>query len=1230
MRTKGLILCIMIACFLLSGCGLGEKESAAPGQETSPETGTLSPAKAEDYPFDRLGVMLSETRLGPLSEEGRVISEAEFQSLPEENEIRLRYVNGKGEAGTIYSFTFQEPDSIAKDVYPLNVVLMDQGNLYVSDGMHYGGDRSYLYQYSAGLAYRLLTLEERASLGAPMAYIKGCDNREERMGQQDLYALTEDGYVVAGAWDGKAYWSDWAALGTQELYISRESLPEMVRLHLVALGMRYLLDSDAPVEPLAFREWVASLEAEGQMKEMTGAEALSLALLLGYPHPDREAEAEAWGQHLSEVMARPEGALKFTVSDGSGQPYRADGTAGETALYISPQGVLAAEMPGLKISPAGGEACFQIRGKVYARLKDQADPALYEQLKAWNPGDLAPWAQYPFDRLGVMAGGGRLGPATENGEEIKEEYQTPPAADQVVVSHFVYEPELSSTCWRYSFGESGTPQEHPCHFTGTLYNSHYGYRYTSGPISGAGDYAYLYQTIACQKYRPLEADERLQQETPAACFRMSRADSRETDVFALTREGYLLHGLEVLEEDVTYDSISWEALREEEQLHLMALVVRYLDAHEFVSIPFPFDSVTPPEEYWLVEVEYQGEIRQLSGQDVKVLGKLSRSGRFEEFFSDDAMYSSGRDLSQEKDLVRISVRDSRQESSGNRYPALYLNRDGQMLVESFGLYISSLDREGYRIDALLTAELTRKLDREVYTYFMDLALGASVEREEKTVPLSAAVIEKADRDAREIQALIQIPADPSAGSAEQGLLIEDFEIIYGEGSSFPALAILLNRADKELLIAGPYESGKPVPNNTVSLDFCQDPRLVLAESGEEIYILDREAVHVYETGLSGSSPSWNHFSLPRDLSGDEVEDMLISRSARERELVLVTREKGNFGLKPEEAGGGSFAPTEKGYHWVQTQQGPAIRVGVVTWLLPKTEREIRIISAAETSLTLGLIDREGREASFRVYYDYRDAPWGEVVARASKIDFSDWTYVPGRFIRSNHYGRNPVLMPRAGALELCRLHIGLEDITPPDKDPLLQALEEAAGATAPEVDEQTLQNLNTWFGEGMPGRFLLSEYEDPRDVDMRWLLADVWVDEAGPFAGLSFVEDQTEWEKVNEQLKLGLRKGETLIRYESSALETLLQRYLGLGLSDMHSEPPGGYAEEYDAWYMQSPGSTIIPWHILAGRELADGSLLLVYEDGYGGRPGLLQLKPVGESWQFIGNRFLGEEDNPE
>ena len=1228
MRTKGLILCIMIACFLLSGCGLGEKESAAPGQETSPETGTLSPAKAEDYPFDRLGVMLSETRLGPLSEEGRVISEAEFQSLPEENEIRLRYVNGKGEAGAIYSFIFQESDSIAKDVYPLNVVLMDQGNLYVSDGMHYGGDRSYLYQYSAGLAYRLLTLEERASLGAPMAYIKGCDNREERMGQQDLYALTEDGYVVAGAWDGKAYWSDWAALGNQELYISREPLPEMVRLHLVALGMRYLLDSDAPVEPLAFREWVASLEAEGQMKEMTGAEALSLALLLGYPHPDREAEAEAWGQHLSEVMARPEGALKFTVSDGSGQPYRADGTAGETALYISPQGVLAAEMPGLKISPAGGEACFQIRGKVYARLKDQADPALYEQLKAWNPGDLAPWAQYPFDRLGVMAGEGRLGPATENGEEIKEEYQTPPEVDQVVVSHFVYEPELSSTCWRYSFGESGTPQEHPCHFTGTLYNSHYGYCYTSGPISGAGDYAYLYQTITCRKYRPLEADESPLQETPAACFRMSRADSRETDVFALTREGYLLHGLEVLEEDVTYDSISREALREEKQLHLMALVVRYLDAHEFVSIPFPFDSVTPPEEYWLVEVEYQGEIRQLSGQDVKVLGKLSRSGRFEEFFSDDAMYSSGRDLSQEKDLVKISVRDSRQESSGNRYPALYLNRDGQMLVESFGLYISSLDREGYRIDALLTAELTRKLSPEVYEFFIDLAQGALVEREEKSIPLSAAEIEKAGRDARDVEKMLSLNQDGEL--AEKAYKAEDFDIVYGKGQGFPGQLILLNRADKELIIVGPLNSREQPQTGTVSLDFCQDPRLILAAAEDEIYILDREAVYVYGAGFSDRLLSWKHYSLPEGMSGDEVEDMLISRSAKEKELVLVTKEKGNFGLPLEEAGESGFVPTENGYHWVQTDKGPAIRAGVVTWLLPKTPREIRIISATEVALTLGLIDRERKEASFRVYADYRDAPWGKVVAHVSEIDFSDWAYVPQRFMRANHYGSNPVLMPREKELALCMLSIGFENITPPEKDPLLLALEEAAGAKAPEVDEQTLQNLNTWFGEAMPGRFLLSEYEDPRDVDMRWLLADVWVDETGPFAGLSFVEDQTEWEKVNEQLKLGLRKGETLIRYESSALEALLQRYLGLGLSDMHSEPPGGYAEEYDAWYMQSPGSTIIPWHILAGRVLADGSLLLVYEDGYGGRPGLVQLKPVGEGWQFIGNRFLGEEDNPE
>ena len=107
----------ILVCLLASGCALNKKEDST---------------AARNYPFDRLGVMRQETRLGITAEEGRVISEEAFQMPPAENEIKLRYTYENGESTEAYSFVFAgQGNEEVKAVYPMGVAFRDQGTLYV-------------------------------------------------------------------------------------------------------------------------------------------------------------------------------------------------------------------------------------------------------------------------------------------------------------------------------------------------------------------------------------------------------------------------------------------------------------------------------------------------------------------------------------------------------------------------------------------------------------------------------------------------------------------------------------------------------------------------------------------------------------------------------------------------------------------------------------------------------------------------------------------------------------------------------------------------------------------------------------------------------------------------------------------------------------------------------------------------------------------------------------------
>ncbi|MBO4837923.1 MAG: hypothetical protein J5493_00945 [Lachnospiraceae bacterium] len=646
---------------------------------------------------------------------------------------------------------------------------------------------------------------------------------------------------------------------------------------------------------------------------------------------------------------------------------------------------------------------------------------------------------YPYDLLGVMSGRTAMPSPGPDGSIISDaDMQTPAADNEVKAVYFAPERNIRTENYRFTF-EEGPEHDHPCTLRAVLNNGDStGYVFFSRAVSRADDFAYLYQYTACRTFRPLEQEERKTlPAVPLAWFLLEPEPEGETDVFALTDEGYLVHASGLPDDEwpywtddtAHYDAISEEPLPEAVWLRFTALAVRYLDSREFAHFPFPYTEITDkPEEVWLAEVECEGKKMELAGREISVLAQLCDDERLEASSSEEAVYRSGAVRPEElPGVIRITVRNPGAEGQ-NPLPAssLWLTPDGRLLTDRYAISFSSaMSYLSFR--ALYVTEYVHPRSESVYETFRTLLDSGEVPAAAaKTIPLSNAQIQQGDSEARD---LFDLPGLYELLCEDRNVPeIEDFVLYHGW------TAILLDRGHKQLIIykldAQTEEEKAP---RCLPLEFCRDPRMILMDdSRTEVFVLDDSGVYWLNDPFEDAE-NWRSVPMPEELSADAVEDMLFHLSARENEVVLVTGDGTNYGMIPEEEEP-VFRPTETGYHREEGEKGPQIRVENVIWILPKTGREIRIISADSSYLTLALIDRERKQASLRIYPEYREAPLGAGSATASQIDLSDCICVPARFIRSTRYGFHAVLLLRPEGGSLAKLKAGWEKITPPEKD----------------------------------------------------------------------------------------------------------------------------------------------------------------------------------------------------
>ena len=188
----------------------------------------------------------------------------------------------------------------------------------------------------------------------------------------------------------------------------------------------------------------------------------------------------------------------------------------------------------------------------------------------------------------------------------------------------------------------------------------------------------------------------------------------------------------------------------------------------------------------------------------------------------------------------------------------------------------------------------------------------------------------------------------------------------------------------------------------------------------------------------------------------------------------------------------------------------------------------------------------------------------------------------------------------------------------------LQAFNTLRG-TASYLNAETLRAFELYFRDDFVPHFLLSEYEDVRDISLEELFFD------GPCTG--FLESLTrprverngeEENTVYETLFAGWGARLQLIKTPVAEMETLLQKYTGYGLKDMRSEEmPGGYVEKYDAYYAAHGDGMMTYVHIADGAILSDGSVMLLWtqnfftEENLGG---IVRLMPGEDGWKIRSN----------
>ena len=260
----------------------------------------------------------------------------------------------------------------------------------------------------------------------------------------------------------------------------------------------------------------------------------------------------------------------------------------------------------------------------------------------------------------------------------------------------------------------------------------------------------------------------------------------------------------------------------------------------------------------------------------------------------------------------------------------------------------------------------------------------------------------------------------------------------------------------------------------LSLDFCQPLmfKMVTESDGHMTplvpYILSEDAVwrlpEAESEWLSGVQPVYERIDLPAGVRGEDVLDMF---SDAPNELLLVTKDRGNYLLNADKNG---WEPTTRGYQISRQGDLTEIITAKATWTgqIPAAD-EVRVLAEAnQDRLVFCVIPADSRIATVW----YVDGANG--YCYESTIDMSDWTCIPNRFARWEA-GSLFVLAPRESGIYVQRLVPGTSSVYAEGvREDLTARREEIlAGAVLPlydhkQIDENFPGFLIDMDGDGAP------------------------------------------------------------------------------------------------------------------------------------------------------------------
>lgn len=190
------------------------------------------------------------------------------------------------------------------------------------------------------------------------------------------------------------------------------------------------------------------------------------------------------------------------------------------------------------------------------------------------------------------------------------------------------------------------------------------------------------------------------------------------------------------------------------------------------------------------------------------------------------------------------------------------------------------------------------------------------------------------------------------------------------------------------------------------------------------------------------------------------------------------------------------------------------------------------------------------------------------------------------------------------------------------KETDVEKTESVTNGETRELSKEELDEL-TKFAQGYSTYgFLLSEYDAPEDVE----LGEVF------HTGAGFGEEMTTQE-VEAYLKECNQEElyTDCVKVSAKNVEAILQKNLGVGLSDMHTKMDGVYLADYDAYYHESGDTNYIAFVCESGQVKGD-----IYTVKFANEPKDFwpayavetTLKKTAEGYHFLSNRNLEDTQN--